>query len=73
MEISNIGRGYLRSDSELPDEIAQMFKTSGADGFSFHQIHFKRDVLFREWVLQPNYLDLDACYMHPDLQSNCVI
>jgi len=73
VEISNIGRGYLRSDSELPDEIAQMFKTSGADGFNFHQIHFKRDVLFREWVLQPNYLDLDACYMHPDLQSNCVI
>ena len=72
VEISNIGRGYLRSENELPDEITKMFKISGADGFNFHQTHFRRDVFFREWVLQPNYLDLDASYMHPHLQADYV-
>ena len=67
-EVRNIGRGYLRNNSKLPDDLVQLFKTSGADGFNFHQMHFKKDAQFREWVLQPNYLDLDACYTHKDLQ-----
>jgi len=66
-EISNIGRGYLKSDSKIPDDLQILFNTSGAEGFHLHQQHFKSDALFREWVLQPNYLDLDACYTHPDL------
>ena len=67
-EISNIGRGYLRNNNKLPDNLAELFKTSGAEGFNFHQTHFKNDAQFREWVLQPNYLDLDACYTHSDLK-----
>jgi glycosyltransferase involved in cell wall biosynthesis len=67
-EITNIGRGYLRKNNKLPNDLAQLFKTSGADGFNFHQMHFKEDMQFREWVLQTNYLDLDACYTHPKLQ-----
>ena len=67
-EIRNIGQGYLRNNSKLPDELNELFKTSGAEGFNFHQMHFKKDAQFREWVLQPNYLDLDACYTHTDLQ-----
>ena len=38
-------------------------------GFRVLQEYFKKDALFRDWVLQPNYLDLDACYTHPDLQA----
>jgi glucosyl-dolichyl phosphate glucuronosyltransferase len=67
-QISNIGRGYRRNNNKLPSDLAQLFKTSGAEGFNFHQMHFKNDAQFREWVLQPNYLDLDACYTHADLQ-----
>ena len=68
-EIANIGRGYLKPNSKLPDELEQLFQNSGAAGFDLHQSHFKQDALFRDWVLQPNYLDLDACYSHPDLQK----
>ena len=71
-EIRNIGRGYLRNNNKLPDDLAQLFKTSGADGFKVHQTHFKKDAQFREWVLQPNYLDLDACYTHPKLKVSLV-
>ena len=38
-------------------------------GFRVLQEYFKKDALFRDWVLQPNYLDLDAFYTLPDLQS----
>ncbi|MBT5430684.1 MAG: glycosyltransferase family 2 protein [Rhodospirillaceae bacterium] len=68
-EITNIGRGYLNADSNLPDELEHLFRTCGSKGFRLHQEYFKKDALFRDWVLQPNYLDLDACYTHPDLQS----
>tara|TARA_B100000315_G_scaffold260274_1_gene320503 strand:- start:9322 stop:10371 length:1050 start_codon:yes stop_codon:yes gene_type:complete len=66
-EIANIGRGYLKSDSKIPSELQQLFNTCGAEGFNLHQEHFKNDGQFREWVLRPNYLDIDACYTHPDL------
>lgn len=67
LEVSSIGRGYLRADKKLPNKINKIFKTSGANGFNLHQGCFKNDKLFREWVLEPNYLDIDACYRHPDL------
>ena len=66
-EISNIGRGYLNAESKLSDELDLLFRTCGSEGFRLHQKYFKKDALFRDWVLQPNYLDLDACYTHPDL------
>lgn len=72
-EISNIGHGYLgylKSGDSLPEDIKYLFETCGAEGFNLHQSHFKKDTLFRDWVLQPNYLDIDACYSHPDLLAN---
>ncbi len=69
-EITNIGRGYLVGDAKIPEDLSQLIKTSGAEGFKFHQDVFKNDPLFRDWVLQPNYLDIDACYNHPKLQMS---
>ncbi len=67
MEIANIGKLYLTDKANLPDEIQYLFNTSGKVGFLHHQNYFISDSLFRDWVLQPNYLDINACYKHPDL------
>ena len=66
-QISNIGQYYLKLDSKLPNELKKLFRTSGKEGFDFHQSHFQRDKLFRKWVLTPDYLDIDNCYTHPEL------
>jgi hypothetical protein len=68
-QIGHIGQGYLPKDAELPGELAAVFETAGAEGFMAHQEAFARDPLFRQWVLQPYYLDLEACYTHPDLTA----
>lgn len=66
-QIEAIGRGYLRKNVELPEEIRRAFETAGPQGFHAHQQAFANDAAFRDWVLRPDYLDLDACYTHPDL------
>ena len=66
-QISNIGQNYLKLDSKLPVELQNLFQTSGKEGFDFHQSRFLNDELFRNWVLSPTYLDIDACYSHPEL------
>jgi glycosyltransferase involved in cell wall biosynthesis len=66
--VAEIGRGYLRRKMELPDDIRTVFETSGPVGFHLHQAAFADDPAFAEWVLRPNYLDIDACYSHPALQ-----
>ena len=66
-QIDQIGRGYLMSQKKLPDFIKIIFEKAGADGFRSHQECFKSDAIFREWVLRDTYLDIDACYQHPDL------
>jgi glucosyl-dolichyl phosphate glucuronosyltransferase len=65
--IAAIGRGYLRQGFELPQEIRRAFETAGPLGFQAHQQAFASDAAFRDWVLRPDYLDLDACYTHPEL------
>ena len=66
-QINQIGRGYLMAEKRLPDSIKTIFENAGGDGFRFHQGYFKSDPKFREWVLRDNYLNIDACYLHPDL------
>ena len=66
-QLDTIGHGYLSSFTDLPDNLIEIFKTEGRRGFDNHQKYFKNDSLFRDWVLRPHYLDIDACYNHPDL------
>jgi glycosyltransferase involved in cell wall biosynthesis len=66
-KVSEIGRGYLRRRLPLPDHLRTIFETAGSAGFRLHQAAFAADAAFRDWVLRANYLDLDACYTHPEL------
>ena len=65
--IDQIGLGYLMTEKRLPDSIKRIFEKAGGDGFRFHQDCFRSDAKFREWVLRDTYLDIEACYQHPDL------
>jgi hypothetical protein len=51
----------------LPEELRAIFETAGPAGFRLHQAAFAEDAAFRDWVLRADYLDLDACYTHPEL------
>lgn len=66
--IATIGRGYLRPDTRLPDNLKRIFETAGSSGFRAHQESFRDDPAFREWVLRETYLDINDAYRHPDLQ-----
>lgn len=65
--ISAIGHGYLGQGSALPSDIEQVMMTAGGSGYEAHQRYFELDPIFRDWVLQPDYLDIDRCYVHPEL------
>ncbi len=68
-ELDSIGHGYLKTMSGLPDDLRRVFETAGREGFEDHQRYFTEDPAFRDWVLRPNYLDIDACYSHPELAA----
>lgn len=68
-EIQRIGHGYLRPGMDLPGELRAIFETAGGEGFEAHQQAFAEDAAFRDWVLRPNYLDIDAAYAHPELRA----
>lgn len=70
--IATIGRGYLRPDTRLSDNLKRIFETAGSDGFRAHHQAFRDDPAFRDWVLRPNYLDIDGAYRHPALQPDGV-
>jgi glycosyltransferase involved in cell wall biosynthesis len=67
VDLDRIGHGYLTSLDQLPGDLRVVMETAGRQGFEAHQNHFRADAAFRDWVLRPNYLDIDQCYAHPDL------
>ena len=67
--IKRIGRGYFTKIERLPAGVQEILDRAGREGFTHHQAMFATDPLFRDWVLRPNYLDVDACYTHPDLNA----
>ena len=67
VDLDRIGHGYLTSLDDLPGDLRTVMETAGRQGFEAHQQHFRTDAAFREWVLRPDYLDIDRCYVHPDL------
>jgi len=69
VDLDRIGHGYLTSLDDLPADLRSVMETAGRQGFEAHQQHFRKDLAFRDWVLRPNYLDIDRCYTHPDLHN----
>lgn len=66
-EIDDIAIRYFRDGSDGPTGLRDIVGAGLQDGIMAHLTAFKKDAAFRNWVLQDNYLDLDRCYVHPEL------
>jgi glucosyl-dolichyl phosphate glucuronosyltransferase len=66
-EIRSIARRYFARADEAPRDLVDAVEAGLASGISMQREAFVADHLFRAWVLQPDYLDLARCYVHPDL------
>lgn len=66
-EIRTIAQRYFRDSVAIPADLAQAVETGLDHGMSVQRAAFVSDPDFRAFVLRDNYLDLDACYTHPDL------
>jgi glycosyltransferase involved in cell wall biosynthesis len=58
---------YFRNPEQAPADLIQTVQDGLTEGISRHLIKFIDDSAFRDWVMQDNYLDLDKCYVHPEL------
>ncbi len=68
VEVTAIARRYLRDPSVVPDTLCRSIEKGLMAGIGDHLRHFSEDPAFRDWVLMEDYLDLDTCYTHPDLE-----
>ncbi len=66
-EIRVMALRYFRDPELAPVKILSLIEEGIREGLATHIHHFQNDPAFKEWVLRDNYLDLDACYVHPDL------
>ena len=58
---------YFPNPGDVPAEMIAVVQDGLMHGVSHHLECFTNDAAFRDWVLQDNYLDLDKCYVHPEL------
>lgn len=66
-EIKAIARRYFARPDAAPRDVVTAVEAGLAAGITRQRDAFLADPLFRDWVLQPDYLDLERCYVHPDL------
>jgi glucosyl-dolichyl phosphate glucuronosyltransferase len=58
---------YFDDPDNAPDELIRTIQDGFTEGVIEHRQSFIDDAAFRDWVMQVNYLDLNKCYVHPDL------
>ncbi|MEE2745319.1 MAG: glycosyltransferase [Pseudomonadota bacterium] len=68
-EIEEITLRYFVDASKVPKEVFFAVRTGLEEGISTHLSKFKTDQYFRDWVLRPDYLDLEDSYKHQELKS----
>ena len=66
-EIRVMALRYFNDPEFAPSELLSVIEDGIREGLSKHLNHFNNDPAFRELVLRDNFLDLEACYSHPDL------
>lgn len=66
-EIRAMSRRYFANPDAAPPDVREAVESGLASGLAQQHDGFANDPAFREWVLQPDFLDLDRCYRHPDL------
>ena len=65
-DIRTMARRYFRDADAAPRDLVQAVESGLDHGLNLQHDAFDSDSDFRLWVLRDNYLDLDACYTHPD-------
>jgi hypothetical protein len=68
-DIRTTARRYFTSPDTAPSELVRAVEDGLASGIAMQRDGFQNDPAFRDWVLQPDYLDLARCYVHPDLAA----
>jgi glycosyltransferase involved in cell wall biosynthesis len=68
-EIRTIARRYFRDANAAPGDLVKAVEIGLDHGMTIQRDAVRTDPAFRDWVLRENYLDLDACYRHPDLAA----
>ena len=58
---------YFNAPREASKELIETIRDGLEQGVTQHLNCFIEDANFREWVLRDNYLDLEKCYVHPEL------
>jgi glycosyltransferase involved in cell wall biosynthesis len=68
-EIASIAGRYFRDVTAVPKELSDAVEKGLRDGISRVHTGFESDPMFRDWIMRPDYLDLDAAYVHPALTA----
>ncbi len=66
-EFRHMALRYFRNPEQAPEKLLQIIEEGLIEGIATHLQSFAEDAAFREWVLHDNYLNLDKCYVHPEL------
>lgn len=69
-EIRGMAARYFRRGENAPEDLLRTVMAGLKQGLLDHVGAFKTDPAFRDWVLWDDYLDLERCYVHPDLVAN---
>jgi glycosyltransferase involved in cell wall biosynthesis len=63
---------YFPDPNGTPKELIQTLQSGLKQGVTQHLGNFVGDENFRNWVLHDNYLNLDECYVHPELVGGLI-
>tara|TARA_B100001094_G_scaffold228926_1_gene223541 strand:- start:212 stop:1255 length:1044 start_codon:yes stop_codon:yes gene_type:complete len=66
-EFYDMAMRYFNAPREASKELIEIIRDGLEQGVTQHLNCFIEDANFREWVLRDNYLDLEKCYVHPEL------
>jgi glycosyltransferase involved in cell wall biosynthesis len=71
-EFFDMAMRYIPNRAETPKELIKTIQDGLEQGVTQHLKSFIEDENFRRWVLQDNYLNLDECYVHPELVAEII-
>ncbi len=68
-EVVALARSFIGSPEDVPDGVLRAMADGVGEGLSRHHRKFSSDPHFRDWVLRPDYLDLNTAYKNPELSA----
>ena len=71
-EFFNMALRYFPNPNGTPKELIEAIQDGLEQGVTQHLKSFVEDENFRKWVLHDNYLNLDQCYVHPELAGEII-